>query len=251
MAHFLGGLANKFLSLIGYRIVNSNRGIYLEKNMFFDEFRIYKSYFKTTQDLIIFDVGAYTGQSAKAYRRVFRKANIYCFEPAEDNYSILYKKFNDNPAIILNQLALGASNSTEELFILGNRSSGNSIIPPRDTDLIIEKKELSVIKLDDYCDRIGLSKIDILKIDTQGYEKECLQGAKGFLASSSIGLIKLEIMFHNTYNRDTSFFAIEEILGPYGYKLIDICWIKKSSKKNCTLVVDVIYGNDRYFSMNN
>jgi len=238
-------LAKYFFGIFGYRLIKDLSGFHLEKNLFFDEFRVYLSFFKATQEIIIFDVGAHTGESTKAFLRVFSKGHIHCFEPAKDSFLMLQQKFLNNSRITLNGVAVGSKNAIENFFILGNICSGNSIIPLTNSKVAKAKVEVPVLKLDDYCIEKCISNIDILKIDTQGYERECLEGAKELLASGGVGLIKLEIMLHDTYSRITSFFLIEEILHPYGYYLHDISWIKKSSRNNCTLVVDAIYAKKR------
>ena len=51
----------------------------------------------------------------------------------------------------------------------------------------------------------------------------------------------LEVMFENTYERSSSFFEIENIILGYGYKLRDICHLKKSFTEAKSLMCDVIY----------
>ena len=68
------------------------------------------------------------------------------------------------------------------------------------------------------------------------------KGAEKLLRNNKIKLIKLEIMLHKNYLTDSSFLKIEQILDNYKFCLLDITFIKKSSKINRTLTVDVIYG---------
>ncbi len=42
---------------------------------------------------------------------------------------------------------------------------------------IVRETEVAITTLDDYCRSTDVSRIDLLKIDTQGYELEVLRGA--------------------------------------------------------------------------
>ena len=232
-----------FLRKTNRRLIRDAQGQYrLERNVFFDEFALYRKYFRTTDPLVIFDVGAFDGDTAAEFRNAFPKAKIHCFEPAPDNFEKLTARFDTTESLYLNQAAVGAGQSELELFVLGNNASGNSLVKPSNQNLIHKTIKVPVLCLDQYCTDKNITRIDILKIDTQGFERECLEGLLQMLSASHIGLIKLEVMFHETYVRRTSFRLLEDILHEYGYYLLDICWIKKSSHEKRTLVVDVIYG---------
>ena len=236
-------IINIILNIIGYRIItNLNKKITIEKNIFFDEFKVHKTYFKLNQKLIIFDVGSYLGEVLNQYKKKFYNSIIYSFEPSSENFSILEKKYNADNNIVLNKLAVGSKNAICQLYKSSKYSSGNSLIKSKNNFVTKFQEGVQVVTLDDYCKENSINKVDILKLDVQGYEEECLQGAEKLLLNNKIKLIKLEIMFHQYYAKDTSFFKIEQILNKYKFYLLDISFIKKSSKINRTLSVDVIYG---------
>jgi len=120
------------------------------------------------------------------------------------------------------------------------------MIKPKSALNIQDKYSVPIETLDAYCRDRKIGRIDILKIDTQGFEDECLAGAAELLQEGRIGMIKLEIMLHETYDKRTTFHAIEHFLLPHGYLLYDISWIKKSSYEKRTLVLDVIYIHSSY-----
>ena len=64
--------------------------------------------------------------------------------------------------------------------------------------------------------------IDVLKIDIQGNEDKVLKGSKILLKSNKIKLIELELILGFGYQRQMSFFDIEKVLNPFGYRLIAI-----------------------------
>ena len=58
-------------------------------------------------------------------------------------------------------------------------STGNSVLKINDSNLISKVSEIKQITIDSYV-KANDKRIDLLKIDTQGYEKECLLGAKNY-----------------------------------------------------------------------
>ena len=83
-------------------------------------------------------------------------------------------------------------------------------------------KEVEVITIDDYCIEKNISKINLLKIDTQGSEAEVLRGAKKTLNNQLIDIIELEYIFGIAHQNSCSLFEIENALSAHNYKLIAI-----------------------------
>ena len=68
----------------------------------------------------------------------------------------------------------------------------------------------------------NIENIDILKIDTQGYEDKVLQGAQNLIKENRIKLIQVEIIFSEIYEDPLQIYDIEKILIPNDYKLFAI-----------------------------
>ena len=59
--------------------------------------------------------------------------------------------------------------------------------------------QVDVVTIDDFCAKNGISKIDILKSDTQGFDFEVLKGSAQLMERNKISLIYLEVMFSAMY----------------------------------------------------
>ena len=104
------------------------------------------------------------------------------------------------------------------------------------------KRDVKIVRLDDYITEKKVGKVNILKIDTQGYEPEVLDGLGEILAD--IDLVITELMFYDFYERSLAFSDIEQHLLPAGFQLYDISHISKNPMNGRTDWVDVIYVNN-------
>ena len=183
---------------------------------------------------VIFDVGANQGQSILRYKRIYPKSFIHCFEPISFEFEKLKKKYKEDASIMLNNFALGSFDGTEELNInfLSGHSSFNQIntntkwikktskeIGTTPENYTIKKETVNLRTIQTYCIENRISKIDILKIDTQGYEDKVLEGALELLKNQKIKLIQLEVLLTNVYNKALNIYDIEKHLIPNKYKL--------------------------------
>ncbi len=178
---------------------------------------------------VIFDVGASAGQSVERFRALFPDAIIHAFEPQFDVFMTLSERFGGRPGIVLNCMALGDHTGAATLH-RNNFNVTSSILPVDQSSPWVQSLDIQEIgavgvrmgTIDEYCAERGIASIDLLKLDVQGFEPECLQGAATMLAERRIGIIQLEIILHPMYARPTSFATIETLLAPHGYRLYTI-----------------------------
>jgi FkbM family methyltransferase len=180
-------------------------------------------------DCTIFDVGAHVGDMTELYRVMFAHPVIHAFEPLPDAFATLSAKFDNADGVVLNKFALGAAPGTAVLH-QNNRTGTSSLLRlhPASSwakgEALAEVKtvEVSVDTIDNYCAARGIGSIDLLKLDVQGFEPDCLRGAAAMLRKHAIRVILTEIITHRIYERRTSFLDIESLLLPCGYRLFNL-----------------------------
>ena len=238
-------------------MIDGNKKIYdIQEidDVFFNREKTLKNIFLETMPMNIFDVGANIGQSLIQFKNWFPTSTVYCFEPDPDTYHVL--KSNNHKNVIYHNVGVGSKNK-EKIFYQYSLSAMNSFLQIDKKSKVFKEKVhkkinealendenesyVQIITLDQYCQDNNIDKIDILKIDVQGYEKKVLKGARKLLKENDISVLIIEIIFDEIYGRGTSFYEIELRLIPKGYKLWDISHIYKDLTKNRTNWVDVIY----------
>ena len=155
---------------------------------------------------VIFDVGANRGQSIRFFRGLFAKCTIYGFEPSSKVFSILSEKFNGVSSVKLFELALGSVSGKGVFFEHLLDETSTMSLPDLDSKwqktknrLLLTGSERSftetivnVTTIDEFCATHEVSRIDLLKIDVEGFEHEVLKGGIKTLTQGKVRIIQIE-----------------------------------------------------------
>jgi FkbM family methyltransferase len=177
----------------------------------------------STDNMVIFDIGAHRGESIRAFIRLFPGAKIHAFEPDAENYNSLYESWGNAKNVYLNNSGMGNEKGEREFYnhLLTTTSTFNKInaksewVKFKSRLLNVEPEELvnasyavRVEKLDDYVEENSLDHICILKLDTEGFELECLEGAKKILNEKKVDVIQIEGNNSDTYKESAPYTSI-------------------------------------------
>lgn len=178
------------LFFVNLRVFLVKKYIDINEHVFFER-KLKKFYKNNSENKIILDVGANKGQSIDFFLKINSEAIIHAFEPNQELYEKLVKKYKnfDNVFIhhigisnktgtqIFHQNILDYTSSFEEININSTETKRKSkILGVQPNQLIKMKYEVKTITLKDFIEEQKLTKIDILKIDTEGHEYACLAG---------------------------------------------------------------------------
>lgn len=207
----------------------------LEAIFFYPKLKsFYKSKIKKTNPVII-DVGSNRGQSIQFFKSLFSDANIHGFEPNPKLFTLLTEKYGLDEHITLNNLGISQENTTLNFY--ENVMDETSTVEQLNTDseyfqkkariLGIGKEDMikkvypiSVIKLGDYLKSKMILRIDIVKIDTEGHEYDCLKGLFSSLDKCLISYIQLEQHDHDMYVSGGNVQLISELMIQNNFKEI-------------------------------
>jgi len=217
------------------------------------------TFYSSESEITFLDVGANQGQTIEYITKIFRKATIYSFEPTPSLVTILKQKYGHSKHIHIEQLALSDSNGQLE-FYQSEFSPTNSFLEPNVA--LYEKLNHSLaatlansnkimvpcIRLDSWHNsQLNLDIIDIVKIDTQGFEYNVIKGGIETL-KNNVKLLYFEIQYLDFYKEATPFYKIYELLYNNGFYFY--CPLASNVKgKYQILENDVLFVNSKFISI--
>ena len=224
-------MVKRALKKCGYRLICLHLNQRITGFHFEDDIR----FLVKSETPVCFDVGANEGQTIDRFKQAFRRPKIYAFEPSSDSYEKLQSKHYDN-LVFLQNYALGRHNSQLEFnnYELSTLSSFLAIDkdpenPYRNVKLS-QKEVVEVRTVDWFVKQHNLGKIDVLKIDTQGYDLKVLQGAAESLQQGLIDYVFIELNFVKMYDNQDEALQILTFLAGHNIYLVD--YYEKIYRKN-------------------
>lgn len=176
---------------------------------------------------LCFDIGANKGQTIDLLQSLYKQPVIHAFEPASTTFTAL-KKQAPGTGVYLHQLAFGEQVGVAE-FRNYQQSELSSFLPmnrDRKENLFAEEAVVSIESvrvetLDNFCTTHHIDHIDLLKIDTQGFELPVLRGGANLLGQGKVGAVLLELNFARLYEGQSDPLEILQLLRTYNMRLVD------------------------------
>jgi FkbM family methyltransferase len=144
---------------------------------------------------MFFDVGAHTGSTSLKALEEFPEARIFAFEPHPTTFSHLTDATKNYSAVDPVQFALGAETGKKVMHTY-EMATINSLIPnaryPVRFGKVSSPTTINCTTVDLFCAERKIRKIDVLKIDTEGFDLEVLKGAHEMLNRGAISFVYFE-----------------------------------------------------------
>ena len=162
-----------FRKLIFHFVYNKN------KISDYNEIKFIKS--KVDYNSVFFDIGANSGIYSYALSQVISPKNLFLFEPQVDLYKNLLKFFKRSN---IYNIALSNTNSLVEFkipYINDKKYNTRGTLKVdyiEDDETNFKKINVMSEKLDDFVLKKNINKIDLIKIDVEGFEEEVIDGAQ-------------------------------------------------------------------------
>jgi FkbM family methyltransferase len=166
----------------------------------------------------IIDAGANIGQSVGKFRRAFPSADIYAFEPVSSVFQRLLENTRGLEHVHLFPIALGSVAGKASIHLRAHDTTHTLV----EVDDALSLESVDVETVDRVCQAQALSRIDLLKIDVEGFDLEVLKGAENMLRTSAVRFVLVECGFDPADERHVLFDSIRDYLQPFGYRLFGI-----------------------------
>ena len=171
----------------------------------------------------VIDVGGNVGLHTVRFSQKFK--NVHSFEPVTSNFECLKENCKSFTNIVLHNYGLGSCNENTVISLPASSDNcGNySIVDFQSSSDELIKEEILIKKLDDL-----QLEVDLIKIDTQGFEFPVLQGAiKTIVRCKPVIILEIEVK--------KQFNILSSFLTNLGYVLAtsvnkDKIWIHKENQ---------------------
>jgi len=193
---------------------------------FIDIARLNRAWGRSVQTF--FDVGANIGQTSLEALKAFPGTRVYAFEPHPNVFKQLRNAIS-NDRVSLHQLAFGEQSGKVKLYVYSDSGSGsliNSLVPnaryPVQFGHVASECIVECSTIDQFCASNHIERIDVLKIDTEGFDLFVIKGAEQMLLERRIGFIYTEFNDLRPKQGTTggSLLPISDYLKPFGFRYI-------------------------------
>lgn len=189
---------------------------------------------------VLLDVGAHKGETISSFLKNFKIKNTYSFEASKNTYHVLETNINriknnyKETNIEIFNFGVGSSVDSKIFYELPDSNSSTfNLIDQKSSyfkrknkilsfffkkKFTIKKNYVSQIKLSQFIKNKKLTKIDILKIDTEGYELEVVKGLEEKI--EIVNFIYFEHHYDNMIKKNYTFTDINNLLIKNNFKKI-------------------------------
>ena len=174
----------------------------------------------------VIDIGAHKGEFAQNALKIKGVEKVISFEPQKKIYEILNQKFLNNNKVNINNFAL--SNKVEKKLMKINKMTATSTLNQEinndslyfkfkslllyQKNSIISEEEINTTTFDIFFNDRTFDQNTLLKIDTEGYEYQVLQGSSAKITEVKYVLIENQFskMYKNVNFQDCHNFLLEK-----------------------------------------
>jgi FkbM family methyltransferase len=168
----------------------------------------------------VLDVGANIGFTTLQFSKRCYPGIVHAYEPASPTFEKLKKNISLNEVsnITLQQVGIGDEAGTRRLEQPNRLHSGMNRILKESGGSDFE--DIKVIRLDDDVAISGMKRIDLIKIDVEGYEWYVLQGGLELIRRHK-PILFVEVNEANLRNHHLSAEQLLQLMMSLGYRLVD------------------------------
>lgn len=171
---------------------------------------------------VVLDVGTNIGETLLNFAKLVGSGGfVYGFEPDPTNYANVQKNIGLNEFTNLHVFNLGVSDRAESLKLYRidpNNLGMNRILNEDEAEQYSDFMTIETDTIDGVVAANDISKIDVVKIDIEGYEMHALRGARQMLDSFKPKLF-IEVGYSRLLKNGTSPNEMISFLMEFGYRV--------------------------------
>jgi FkbM family methyltransferase len=133
---------------------------------------------------VVVDIGANIGVWSRVILSSRKLSQLVAFEPGGRNFELLRKNLGENPESSCLPFAVGASCGVAE-FSTHLDSGQNYLLPIEVGSAARRSRTVKMVTLDSWWAGSGMERLDLLKVDVEGFEFDVFLGAEAVLRDQS------------------------------------------------------------------
>lgn len=197
----------------------------IDHAIFFDRIRDpgWANLFKyITQEMVVVDTGANIGYLSLHFARACPRGCVFAFEPDTDSYRDLQRNVALNSFKNINTfpLALGDQAGAAALYKIYANNPGANRILRGEPDELYASEMVTIVRMDDIAETLGIPRIDVWKIDVEGYEMAVLQGGIASIRKWR-PILFIELVDANLREHGWSASSLVQYIEGIGYNVFD------------------------------
>jgi FkbM family methyltransferase len=185
----------------------------------FEENELNFTYRYLKHDDVFFDIGANIGLFAITASKKIQTGKIFAFEPSPKTYERLSEniKLNKGSNLVYPQnIALSNQRNSLDFYLsLDGFDAWNSFTLAQ-VGSTFQRVKIDTISLDIFCSNNNISRIDLIKIDVEGWELPVLEGARHTIEKYSPDFL-IEFTEENAVASGFKCSMLFDFLKEYGY----------------------------------
>jgi FkbM family methyltransferase len=163
------------------------------------------------QPQIIFDVGGHAGESVRAFKGAFPRARVFSFEPVAENFATLQRTCAEYEGVQCFNFGLGRHAEDRDMFLSEDSQNHSLKMPLQSSAASVQKVKIATV--DSMIHSLGVEEVDILKIDTEGWELDVLAGADSALQRNEVRAVLCEATLDDADTTHSQLIELKRFLG--------------------------------------
>lgn len=173
----------------------------------------------------VVDVGANIGDWTAGVLDLTRPSKVFVFEPSPRVFSIVRERFAGRSGVQVIQAAVGDHDGNTAFYVTTHSHNASVLRPRATTQSLVDHGgdvsqcvDVEIVRLDTALAEVA--RLDLLKIDVQGFERSVLAGAPETLKRTSWVLV--EANFVSLYEGDLLLPELHELMLSAGFVLANL-----------------------------
>ncbi len=170
----------------------------------------------------VVDIGANIGIRTLGFARRVPAGRVVSFEPHPRTFERLRSHVERNGCsnVLLLNMGVGEVRRDERIFeVVGSNSGMNRILPSSSQDSSIPSEAIVIAPLDEVLREHGISQVDAIKMDVEGYEMHVLKGSRQVIERDR-PLLFIELDDTNLRENGSSAAELVDLLVRAGYTVL-------------------------------